>query len=71
MKFPWRRLLIVILSMMVVGNAAFTLFLYAVGQPHISAWTGFVPQSTPSALNDLLLGIVILIVSLALLRRHE
>jgi hypothetical protein len=67
----WVRLAIVILAMLVVGNAATTLILYTTGQPQLTAWTGHVPQSTPSAANDLLLGIVLLIIGISILRSRR
>lgn len=65
----WRRLAIISLSGFVIGNACATLFLYAIHRPELTAWTGHVAQSTPSAVNDLFLGTVILLLSLYLLRK--
>lgn len=70
MKLPWRRLSVIILGCIVIGNSALTLLLYMVGRPELTAWTGKAMESTPGATNDLLLGLIILIVGLYLVR-HE
>lgn len=67
--FPWRRLFVISMAGFVIGNAICTLILYAVKRPELSAWTGTVPQSTPSAVNDLLLGAINLMLALYLLRK--
>lgn len=54
----------------VVGNSMMTLVLYLLGQPEKTAWTGYVPQSTPSAINDLMLGIIALTITIYFIR-HE
>lgn len=70
MKIPWRRISVIFLACLVIGNSALTLMLYVVGRPQLTAWTGNAMESTPGATNDLLLGFVILIVGLYLVR-HE
>lgn len=69
--FPWRRLTVIFLSGIVIGNSSVTLLLYALNRPELTAWTGHVSQSTPSAVNDLVLAIVLLVMSLFLLRNHD
>lgn len=48
------------LAWFVIGIAGSTMFLYLKGHPERSAWTGVVPQSTPSAAADILLSISML-----------
>lgn len=75
MKFPhgiyaWFRVIAIALGSLVVGNAAMTLGLYMLGKPEKTAWTGYVPQSTPSAINDFILALICLIVTIYFIR-HE
>ena len=57
--------------MLVVGNSLVTLVLYMVGRPEATAWTGYVAQATPSAVNDLLLGIILAIAAFAVLNHDQ
>lgn len=71
MKFsslPWRKLLIVALCSLVIGNSILTLVLYGLGRPEITAWTGHVMQATPSAASDLLMAVVLLIVGFSVIK---
>lgn len=68
--FPWRRLIVISLSGIVIGNALFTLVSYLLGHPQLTAWTGTVPQSTPSAVNDLIIGTINLMLALYILRKR-
>lgn len=70
MKHSWRKAVAIFIACLVIGNAIITLVLYAIGQPHKTAWTGFIPQSTPSAVNDLLLAVIVLTFALWFWR-HE
>jgi len=67
--FPWRRMVVISLAGFVIGNSLVTIALYWSGVPELTAWTGHVSQSTPSAVNDLCLGIINLVLALYLLRK--